>query len=112
MLIKTKILTLKGFKYFYRLPDWVYGEFLLCDNGVPICYVNFFDEKYKDILSNIQHLNISLYDFINRIERKYLGTSTVAGFDALMGVIINEQLVEFNVPEIDKKWLEGIFDEY
>lgn len=49
----TRVYTLKGVKYLYRLSDMVYGEWLIYKDGKPFFYFNIFDDDYKDIKDEI-----------------------------------------------------------
>ncbi|GAB3922780.1 hypothetical protein [Mucilaginibacter myungsuensis] len=46
--IVNKVYTLTGIRYLYRLSDFVYGEWLIYNNGDPVFYFNAFDELYQD----------------------------------------------------------------
>lgn len=43
------IITFFGKKYLYKLPDSVYGEWIICKNGYPKYYFSVFDKDYESL---------------------------------------------------------------
>jgi hypothetical protein len=48
------VYTLFGIRYLYELPESSYGEFIICEAGVPKYYLNIFDELYLPVFDKLK----------------------------------------------------------
>jgi hypothetical protein len=100
------MLTLMGRKYFYRLPDNAYGEWIIFENRTPKYYLNVFDKRYVAFLKKFEIIidkETYLENIINKVNRSLTIKNHIWGIRCYS----KSKLKTFSLEKLPLSFLQG-----